>query len=140
MRILAVDPGDARIGLALSDPSGKLASPLTILPHQARDADARRIAELAAEHGAERIIVGEPLDAENRPTPQSRKARRLAAAIREASGLPVETWEESGSSQAARARRMELGVSQARRGEPLDAEAAAIILQDYLDVHKERNA
>lgn len=133
MRILAVDPGEARIGLALSDPSGTLATPLTIIDHEARDADARRIAEVAEERGAGLIVVGEARDSENRPTPQSRKARRLAAAIREATGIPVEMWEESGSSQAASAVRRELGVSGRKRGEAVDAEAAAIILQEYLD-------
>ncbi|MDA1330231.1 MAG: Holliday junction resolvase RuvX [Chloroflexi bacterium] len=137
MRIIGVDPGDARIGLAISDPAGTLARPLVIVEHEARAQDAARIAALAAEQEAEHIVVGHPLDAEGRPTPQSRKAKRLAAAIREASGLPVDLWDESGSSQAAHEARVGRGVGRAARLSPVDAEAAAVILQDYLDHKKE---
>jgi putative Holliday junction resolvase len=138
VRILAVDPGDRRIGLALSDPGGAIASPLQILEHSRRQTDAARIAALAAEHAASLIIVGEPLDAEGRPTPQSRKARRLAAAIREAASVPVEMWEESGSSQAAHAARRALGAGRKARQQPVDALAAALILQSYLDSRKDQ--
>lgn len=133
MRVLAVDPGDRRIGLALSDPSGTIANPLQVLEHEQRQVDAERIAARAAEHEVGLIVVGEPLDAEGRPTPQSRKARRLAAAIREAAGVPVEMWEESGSSQAAHQARQELGARRKQRQEAVDALAAAVILQNYLD-------
>lgn len=136
MRVLAVDPGDARIGLALSNPSGTLARPLTIIEHTARDADAARIVALAAEHAAEAIIVGEPLDTDGRPTPQARKARRLAAAIREHTEIPVVLWDESGSSQAAQEARFASGIGKQGRQAPVDAEAAAVILQSYLDAKK----
>lgn len=136
MRVLAVDPGERRIGLALSDPSGTIAQPLLILEHEQRDTDATRIATLAAEHGAGLIVVGEPRDAEGRPTPQSRKAKRLAAAIREAAEIPVEMWEESGSSQAAHQARRELGAGRKGRAAAVDALAATVILQSYLDERK----
>jgi putative Holliday junction resolvase len=133
MRILAVDPGDLRIGLALSDESATLASPLTILQHTNRDDNARRIADLAAQHGAERIIVGQAFDEDGQPNLNGRKARRLAGALRDATSLPVELWEESDSTQTALAARRALGKS----GDNIDAEAAAVILQDYLEQHND---
>lgn len=133
MRILAVDPGEKRIGIALSDPSGMIANPLTVLKHVSRAIDAAMIAQLAQEHEAGRIIVGQALDDENQPTPQSRRAYRLAAAIRSQTRLPVELWDETGSTQAAQAARIAMGVSRRKRRGHLDDIAATYILQTYLD-------
>jgi putative holliday junction resolvase len=133
VRILAVDPGEKRIGLALSDPSGTIANPLTVLKHVSRTVDAATIAQLALEHEAERIIVGQALDDDNQPTPQSRRAYRLAAAIRSQTRTPVELWDESGSTQAAQAARIAMGVSRRKRGGHMDDIAATYILQTYLD-------
>jgi putative holliday junction resolvase len=133
MRILAVDPGEKRIGIAISDPSGTIANPLTVLKHVSRPVDAASIAQLAAENQAGRIVVGQALDAENLPTLQSRRAEHLAEAIRQQSGLPVELWDETGSTQAARAARLAMGVSRRKRSGHLDDLAATYILQTYLD-------
>ena len=133
MKILAVDPGDQRIGLAVSDPTGTLARPLEIIQQEQRDADAARVATVATEQQAELILVGEPLGVEGQATPQSRKARRLAAAIREHTPIDVIMWDESGSSQAAQAARIDSGVGREGRQAAVDAEAAAVILQSYLD-------
>lgn len=138
MRILAVDPGEKRIGIALSDPTGTIANPLTILKHVSRAIDAATIAQLAQEHGAAQIIVGQALDDENRPTPQSRKAYRLAAAIRSQTAIPVKLWDESGSTQAARAARLAMGVSRQKRRGHMDDLAATYMLQTYLDSLAER--
>ena len=133
MRSLAVDPGEKRIGIALSDPTGMIANPLTVLKHVSRAIDAATIAQLAQEHEAGRIIVGQALDDENQPTPQSRRACRLAAAIRLQTRLPVELWDETGSTQAAQAARIAMGVSRRKRRGHLDDIAATYILQTYLD-------
>lgn len=138
MRILAVDPGEKRIGIALSDPTGTIANPLTILKHVSRAIDAATIAQLAQEHGAEQIIVGQALDEENQPTPQSRKAYRLAAAIRSQTAIPVKLWDESDSTQAARAARLAMGVSRHKRRGHMDDLAATYMLQTYLDSLAER--
>ena len=135
MRILAVDPGEKRLGIALSDPTGTIAGPLTVLEHVARPVDAAAIAQLAAEHGAGLIVIGQAIDDDNQPTPQSRKAQRLAEAIRAQTGLPVELWDETGSTQAAQQARLALGVSRRKRRGHLDDLAATVILQDYLDAH-----
>ncbi len=139
MRILAVDPGDKRIGVAVSDPSGVIANPLTVIEHLSRLVDAASIAALAAEHDAGKIIVGQALDDENKPTPQGRKAARLAEAIRSQTGLEVELWDEAGSTQAARSAHIQMGGAQRSRKERghghLDDLAATFILQTYLDAH-----
>ena len=137
MRILAVDPGEKRLGIAISDPSGTIANPLTVLKHVSRPVDAASIAQLAEENQAGRIVVGQALDAENLPTLQSRRAAHLAEAIRQQTGLPVELWDETGSTQAARAARIAMGVSRRKRAGHLDDLAATYILQTYLDAQSE---
>ncbi len=135
-RILAVDPGEKRLGIALSDPTGVIASPLMVLKHVSRALDAAQIAALAADHEAVKIVIGQALDADGQPTPQSRHAEKLAEAIREQTSLPVELWDESGSTQEARSARIALGVSRRRRSGHLDEIAATVILQSYLDAHE----
>jgi len=124
-RLLAVDPGEVRIGIAVSDPSGLVARPLTVLGHTSRAQDAQAIVGLARQEGAEMILVGLALDADGEVGPQARRAERLAETLRQTSSIPVATWDESGSTQAAR---------RGRGQDPmLDARAAAVILQDYLN-------
>lgn len=134
-RILAVDPGEKRLGIAVSDPSGRFARPLLVLKHVARSIDAAQIARLAEEQEAVRIIIGQALDDDGLPTPQARLAMRLAEAVRAQTMLPVELWDESGSTQAARAARIAMGAPRRKRGGHLDEVAAAMILQSYLDAH-----
>lgn len=133
MRILAVDPGEKNIGIALSDPSGTIANPLTVMGHVSRPVDAAAIATLAAEHNAGLIVVGQTLDEEGNPTPQGRRSARLVSAIRAQTNLPVVLWDESGSTQAARRARLEMGAPRHKRGGHLDELAATYILQTYLD-------
>jgi putative Holliday junction resolvase len=133
MRILAIDPGDKHLGLAISDPNGIIANPLTILKHISRAIDAAAIAQLADDHQAGLILVGQALDDEGQATPQSRRAVRLAEAIQLQTSLPVQLWDESGSTQAARQARMAMGVSRRLRRGHLDDLAATVILQSYLD-------
>jgi putative Holliday junction resolvase len=135
MRILAIDPGEKNIGIAISDPSGTIAHPLTILHHVSLSIDAASIASLAVEHDAGQIIVGQALGDENQPTPQSRKASRLAAAIRGQTAIPVLLWDESGSTQAVRAALISVNTPRRKRSGHHDDLAAAFILQSYLDAH-----
>ncbi len=136
-RILAVDLGEKRLGIAISDPTGTIASPLKVLAHVSRAADAAAIAALAAEHGAVKIVLGQALDADGGLTPQAKHAARVAEAIREYTEIPVELWDESGSTQAARSARIAMGVSRRKRSGHLDEIAATVILQSYLDAHVE---
>ncbi len=133
MRILAIDPGEKRIGLAISDPSSTIASPLTVLKHVSRPIDAAAIAELAHQNQAGMIIIGKSLDEDGSPTPSSRRADRLAEAIRQQCDIPLTTWDESFSTQVARQARIEMGTSRRKRTGHMDDLAAAVILQSYLD-------
>ena len=83
MRIIAIDPGEKRLGVAISDPSGMIANPLQILEHISRPIDAASIVSLAIEHEVGKIVIGQALDANDQPTFQSRRASRLAEAIRQ---------------------------------------------------------
>ncbi len=132
-RILAVDPGSKRIGIAVSDPTGTIANPLTVIKHTSRREDAARVAELAAQQGAARIVVGHPLGADGEIGPAAARAERFAEVLRELTGLPVVLWDEYGSTREARQARIALGVSRAKRRGHLDDLAAAVILQSYLD-------
>jgi len=133
MRTLCIDPGDKNIGVALSDPSGTIANPFTVIRHVSRLIDAATIAGLARENGAENIIVGQSLDVDGKPSYQGRKAARLAAAIRTQTEIPVELWDEGYSTQEARTARIEMGTTRSKRRGHLDELAATVILQSYLD-------
>jgi putative Holliday junction resolvase len=135
-RVLGVDPGEKRLGIAISDPSGTIAGPLTVVKHVARAVDAARIARLAAEQGAVLIVVGQPLDAEGEVGPQGRKSLRLAEAIRSCTDLPVELWDESGSTQAVIEARRAMGAKRKKRSGHLDDLAATFLLQAWLDQHE----
>jgi putative Holliday junction resolvase len=134
-RVLAVDPGDKRIGLAISDPSQRIANPLVVIKHVSRAADAARIAEIASENNVGLIVIGSPLDSEGNAGPQARKSERLADIIRLQTEISVILWDESGSSQEAEKAQQLLRVKRKRRREQLDALAATVILQDFLDHH-----
>jgi putative Holliday junction resolvase len=135
MRILSIDPGEKKIGLAISDPEGLIARPLTDLTHVSRPADAARIIALATEHNAEMLLLGFALDAEGRAGPQARRAERLAEALRQLTPLPVNLYDESHSTQTAQAALIAAGKTRRARREQIHAAAAAVLLQSYLDAH-----
>jgi putative holliday junction resolvase len=137
LRILAVDPGDKHLGIAISDPSGTIANPLTVLKHISRPLDSATIAQLALENQAGLIVIGQALDEDGLPTPEGRKAGRLAEAVQGQTDLPVVLWDESGSTGAARSARLAMGASRRKRSGHLDDLAATYILQTYLDAHAE---
>jgi putative Holliday junction resolvase len=135
MRILAVDHGEKRIGLALSDPTGTIANPLDVVHHVSRAVDAAQVATIAAENEAGLIVIGQSFDEDGQPNLAGRRAARFASALREQTDLPVKLWDESFSTQTARAARIRMGVSRNHRGGHLDEIAATVILQSYLDAH-----
>ena len=134
-RVLAVDPGEKRIGVAISDLTGTIANPLKAIKHVSRILDAAQIALEAGGQQARLIIVGQALDQEGLPGPRAHSAGRLAEAIRLQTDIPVELWDESGSTQEARAARLSMGVSRRKRSGHMDELAATVILQSYLDAH-----
>jgi len=133
MSILAIDHGEKRIGIALSDPTGTIASPLTVIKHVSRLMDAAQVANLASEHGAELIVIGQSFDEEGNPNLAGRRAARFAETLKEQTQIPVVLWDESFSTQDAQAARIELGVSRKRRAGHHDAFAAVMILQSYIE-------
>jgi len=132
VKVFAVDPGDKRIGLAVSDPTGTLARPLAVIRHKSREEDAQNIIKIASEEGARMIVVGWALDSEGEVGHRARKSQRLANVIRAKTSLPVKMWDESGTTQAAIQSRIVMGVSRKKRQGHLDDVAASILLQDFL--------
>lgn len=138
MRVLAVDHGEKRIGLALSDPSAAIASQLRVIKHVSRLLDAAQVANLAAENDAGLIVVGQSFDEEGFPNLAGRRAARFAEALKEQTQIPVVLWDESFSTQDARSTRIEMGVSRKRRSGHMDELAAVMILRSYLESNQNK--
>jgi putative Holliday junction resolvase len=131
-RILAVDPGERRVGLAISDPLGITAQGLPTFDRR-RDGDlVARVRAILAEYDVERIVVGHPLSLAGKETGASRMAEALAGELRGALALPVEMWDERLSSAEAE---RTLRGSRAVKG-TVDRLAAVLILQGYLDARR----
>lgn len=122
MRVLAVDHGTARCGCAVSDPSGTIVRPLGLV----EPAEAAGVAHLAAEEGAELIIVGLPLTLEGEEGEQAAAVRRFCEELASLASVPVETWDERLTTAMASASR------QAGAGAAEDSLAAAHLLESYL--------
>ena len=122
MIVLAVDPGEARAGCAISDPSGTIATPIGIV----EPPDPQAVADLAGERGAERVVVGLPVSLEGQEGEQARAARAFRDALAERLAIPVETYDERLTTRLAEA------TARAGAGAPQDALAAAHLLESYL--------
>jgi putative Holliday junction resolvase len=132
-RLLALDLGERRIGVAVSDPTGMLARPLTTVVRASREDDFEAISYLIEEHAAKGVIIGLPLSLNGTEGPQARRIRRYAERLAKALDVPIQFWDERYSSvEAAEILSEKRGRPARARGE-LDAMAAAIILQSYLD-------
>lgn len=136
VRILAVDHGEKRIGLALSDPTATIASPLKVIEHVSRLLDAAQVANVAHENEVGLIVIGQSFDEEGRPNLAGRRAAKFAATLKEQTQIPVVLWDESFSTQDARAARIALGVSRKDRSGHQDALAAVMILRSYLESNR----
>ena len=136
MRILAVDHGEKQIGVALSDPTATIASPLKVIKHVSRLMDAAQVANLASENEAALIVIGQSYNEEGKPNLAGRRAAKFAEALKEQTQTPVILWDESFSTQEARATRIEMGVSRRKRAGHLDELAAVMILKSYLDSNR----
>ena len=137
MRILAVDPGSKRIGLALSDPTETIAQALATVPAEPVENLPARVAAVARTHAAERLIVGLPLRLDGTHGPEAAAARRLADALRRESGLPVELVDERLTTAAAERALIAGGVKREQRRQGIDRVAATMLLQSHLD-HRRR--
>ena len=131
-RLLALDIGDKRIGVAVSDESRLLARPLTTIARASKREDFEAIARLVAAHNVERLIVGLPRTLRGEEGPQAQRVRRYVAALSSAIDAPIAFQDERYTSVEAEERLA--GSSRRRRAKrDIDAAAAAIILQDYLN-------
>ena len=133
MRILAIDPGSKRVGLALSDPTATIAQALATLPAEPVATLPSRIAEVARTNEAARIVVGLPRRLDGTRGPEARAAQVLADAIRKESGLPVEMVDERLTTLAAERSLIEGGVRREKRRLTVDRVAATLMLQAHLD-------
>jgi len=139
MRALGIDFGEKRIGLALSDPEGRLALPLRTLARRNDRQAIDEIAAIAREEGVEALVVGEPRrPSDGAATDAARRVRSFGARLAEATGLAIEWVDESMSSIEAEARLAEAGVPHERRRERRDAVAAQILLEEALERWRRR--
>ena len=136
MRILAVDHGEKRIGVALSDPTATIASPLSVIKHVSRVLDAAQVADLASENEVGLIVIGQSFDEEGHPNLAGRRAAKFAEALQEQTNIPVELFDESFSTQDARTTRIEMGVPRKKRVGHMDELAAVLILRSYVESNK----
>ncbi|NQS92499.1 MAG: Holliday junction resolvase RuvX [Chloroflexi bacterium] len=132
-RVLAVDPGEKRLGIAVSDPTRTIATPLSVINHISRKENALAILNLALEQEVTLIIIGQPRHWDDSLGAQAEKSNRLAEEIRSQGTIPVQLWNEYGSTQAALSARRQMNVSRKKRIGHLDDLAAAIILQNFLN-------
>lgn len=133
-RALGLDLGERRIGVALCDSAGTLATPYEVLQRTGDHArDHRRIAELVEEAGAEVVVVGMPLSLDGSVGPAARAVETEVAELREHLLVPVEVWDERLSTVEATRRLRNAGVSGRKRRHVIDQVAATVILQSWLD-------
>ncbi len=134
MRYLALDLGERRIGVAISDMTGMLARPLEIFERTSRAADFAHIGDLVKGHQINIIVMGLPLNMDGTEGRQAAWVHDYGAALAETLNVPVHFWDERLTSEEAADVRRSQGKSPARGS--LDAIAAAVILQSYLDAHR----
>jgi putative holliday junction resolvase len=131
-RVLAVDTGTRRVGLALTDPLGMICSPLPAIPFRSESALAASLVETCRARDASLVVIGLPVSADGSEGEGCARARRIRERLL-AAGLACELWDESWSSREALQALAEAGVrGRAVRGK-LDSAAAAVFLRDYLD-------
>ncbi len=133
MRLIGLDVGEARIGVAVSDPSGSLASARTVLARRPEQAALQAIARLVEDEEAEAIIVGLPRSLSGELHGQAALVQAFAEALRAQVSVPVHFWDERLSTVAAEREMRASGARREKRRAMIDAVAAAIILQSYLD-------
>jgi putative Holliday junction resolvase len=122
VKVLALDYGSARTGVAVSDPTGELARPLCVVERASSEAGLERIGELIREQSAERVVVGLPLTLRGDRGEQARETERFADALRAATAVPVELFDE----------RFTTDLAEGGGSAPEDARAAAHLLSSYL--------
>jgi putative Holliday junction resolvase len=132
-RLMGLDVGEKRIGLALSDVTRTIASGLTTLPRRKFSRDAPRLLALAAEHGVAGFVVGLPINLDGSQGRRAQATRAFATSLARLSSLPILLWDERLSTVAAERALLAADLSRRRRGQVIDKVAATLILQGALD-------
>ena len=133
MKLLAIDHGDKRMGIAASDPLGMMAHPLEFIPSEPFDEFLIRLKEILAERETEQIIVGMPRNMDGSIGPQALKVEDFVAVLKKSVTVSVHTWDERLTTVMAEDKLREAGVSVRDAKKKVDASAAAVMLQDYMD-------
>lgn len=139
-RVMGVDYGDRRIGLAVSDEDETMAFPREVLTCAGPKAAARQVADRADAAGVARIVVGYPLNMNGTRGPRAEATDAFIEKLAAASGRPIERWDERLSTRTAEAALIEGGVSRQGRKGVIDKLAAQVLLQHYLDTPPEIRA
>lgn len=132
-RRLGIDFGTVRVGLAISDPDGIVASPLATYERRNRDADAAYFRKLIADEDVAQLIVGLPMHTDGREGAKAKEAREFGAWLGETTGLPVTFYDERFTTVQAESALWEAGLTHKRRKDRRDRVAAQIMLQAYLE-------
>lgn len=132
MRIMAIDYGDARTGVAISDPTGFLAGQTFVIREWNMDEVVRELSALAAQNSVEELVLGYPKNMNDTVGPRAEKSKALAEALRKKTGLPVILWDERRTTVDAHRILSETGNRGKKRKEKVDAVAATLILEGYL--------
>ena len=138
MKILAVDLGTVRTGLAISDQTEFIASPICTVTERDTDSLLERVALIAKEKEAEKIIVGHPRNMDGSCGESAQRAEAFAEALKKETGLPVRLWDERMTTRSAIQILNEVNTRGKKRKAVVDTVAATIILQDYLDSRRLR--
>lgn len=132
-RVMGIDYGDVRIGIAVSDLMGWTAQGLETIHRKGEEHDLDRIGELIEQYDVNKIVLGFPKNMNNTIGPRGELSQQFAAILQEKFGLPVLLWDERLSTMAAERMLVSADVSRKKRKQVVDKMAAAIILQNYLD-------
>ena len=132
MRLLGIDYGDARVGVALSDPLGWTARPLPHLPGGSQEKLLRRLEDLIREHGVEKIILGFPKNMNGTVGPRGELTQAFGEKLKKRTGLPVILWDERLTTVSAAKIMNETNVRGKKRKEQIDSLSAVLILENYL--------
>ena len=133
MRIMAIDYGDARTGVALSDATGFLAGRTFLIKSRKEDVVLEELTALARREGAQELVMGYPRNMDGTLGPRAEKYAALAQRLEEATGLPVQLWDERRTTVDAHRILGDHGIRAKNRKDKVDAVAAALILEGYLD-------
>ena len=138
MRIMAIDYGDARTGVAISDPTGLLAGFTTVIHSRKPEQVAAELAALVKAHGAEELVLGFPRNMDGTEGPRAEKCRAFAGAVEAACGLRPVLWDERRTTVEAHAILHAGGRKMKQHKKNVDAVAASLILEGYLTFRRSR--